>query len=69
MAEIEEEQHQHRGQPRVPHPLGAHIGLPHRAGDQRDEGEQAPSGEAARATVGERVAPDQSDGACHRQDA
>ncbi len=37
-AEIEQEQHQHRGEPRVPHPIGApHRLAPERAGDERDE--------------------------------
>ena len=35
-AEIEEEQHEHRGQPRIPHPPGApHRLAPERAGDER----------------------------------
>ena len=39
-AEIHQEQHQHRGQPRVPHPIGApHRPAPQRAGDEAEQGE------------------------------
>ena len=39
-AEIEQEQHQHRGQPRIPHPIGAPgRAAPERAGDETNEGE------------------------------
>ena len=60
-AEIEQEQHQHRGEPRVPHPIGApHRLAPERAGDQRDEGEGgADRRRGLGGDVGQRMAPDQ----------
>ena len=60
-AEIEQEQHEHRGEPRVPHPIGApHRLAPQRAGDEREEGEGgADRGRGLGGDVGERMAPDQ----------
>ena len=61
-AEIDEEQDQHRGQPRVPHPVGApHRPAPERAGDQRQEGEGgADRRRRLGGDVGQRMPPDQS---------
>ena len=59
--EIEDEQHQHRGQPGVPHPIGSpHRLAPERAGGQADEGEAgAKRRRGLLRSVGERMAPDQ----------
>ena len=60
-AEIHQEQDQHRGQPRVPHPIGApHRPAPQRAGDEAEEREGgADRGRGLGGDVGERMAPDQ----------
>ena len=60
-AEIHQEQDQHRGEPRVPFPIGApHRPAPQRAGDQRKEGEgRADRGCGLRRDVGERMPPHQ----------
>ena len=60
-AEIHQEQHQHRGEPRVPHPIGPpHRAAPQRAGDEGEEREGgAQRGRAFRGDVGERVPPHQ----------
>ena len=60
-AEIHQEQHQHRGQPRVPDPVGApHRAAPERAGDQAQEREGGAERRGAlRRDVGERMAPHQ----------
>ena len=54
-AEIEQEQHQHGGEPRVPHPIGAPgRPAPQRAGDQADECE---GGADRRGRLGRRRRP------------
>ncbi len=60
-AEIHQEQHQHRGEPRVPHPIGPpHRAAPQRAGDQGEEGEGgAQRRRAFGGDVGERMPPHQ----------
>ena len=60
-AEIEQEQHEHRGEPRIPHPIGApHRLAPERAGDERDEREGgADRRRGLGRDVGERMAPDE----------
>ena len=65
VAEVEEEQDQHRGQARVPDPEGApHRLAPEAAGDQRDRGERrADRRRSARRDLGQRMAPDQPDDA------
>ena len=67
VAEIQEEQHQHRGQPRVPHPPGApHRLAPQAAGGQAQRGEAgADRADLHRRQVGQRMAPDQRQ---HRAD-
>ena len=60
-AEIHEEQHEHRGQPRVPDPVGApHRLAPQRAGDEADQRETGPDrGGGLLRDVGERMPPDE----------
>ena len=60
-AEIHQEQHEDRGQPRVPHPPGApHRLAPDRAGDQRQRGEDGADRRGGlQRDVGQRMAPDQ----------
>ena len=60
-AEIHQEQDQHRGQPRIPFPIGApHRPAPQRAGDQREKGEGgADRGGRFRRDIGERMPPHQ----------
>ncbi len=69
VAEIEEEQHQHRGQPRVPHPPGApHRLAPDAAGEQAQRGEAgADRADLGRRQVGQRMAPDQRQHGAERQ--
>ena len=61
VAEIKEEQHQHRGQPRVPHPPCApHRLAPEAAGEQAERGEAgADRPNLDRGQVSQRMAPDQ----------
>ena len=61
VAEIEEEQHQHRGQPRVPHPPGApHRLAPQAAGGEAERGEGgADRPDLHGREVGQRMAPDE----------
>ena len=68
VAEIEEEQHQHRGEPRVPHPPGApHRLPPERAAQERDEGEGgAHRGARLRHQVRQRMPPDEAGRAAER---
>jgi hypothetical protein len=65
MAEIEEEQDQHRGETGVPHPPGApHRLAPERTAGQGQKGETGADGRGcARRHVGKRVAPDERGGA------
>ena len=60
MAEIQEEQHQHRGKAGIPDPIGApHRLAPERSGDQADEGEAgADRADFLGRQIGQRVAPD-----------
>ena len=60
-AEIHQEQHQHRGEPRVPHPIGApHRPAPQRAGDEAEEREGgADRRRGLGGDVGERMPPHQ----------
>ena len=60
-AEIHQEQHEDRGQPRVPHPPGApHRLAPDRAGDQRQRREdRADRRRRLQRHVGQRMPPDQ----------
>ena len=69
MAEIQEEQHQHRGQPRVPHPPGApHRLAPDAAGEQAQRGEAgADRSDLGRRQVGQRMPPDQRQHRAHGQ--
>ena len=59
--EIEQEQHEHGGEPRVPHPIGApHRLAPQRAGDEGEETEGgADRGRGLGGDVGKRMAPDE----------
>ena len=63
VAEIEEKQHQHRGEPSVPYPPGAPTRLaPKGAGDKRDQGEAgADRRRRLGGEVGQGVFPDQGD--------
>ena len=65
VAEIEEEQDQHRGEAGIPHPPGApHRLAPQRPASQRQEGEAGPDRRGrARRHVGQRMTPDQRGGA------
>ena len=67
--EVEEEQHQHRGQARVPHPPRApHRLAPQRAGGQAQRGDaRAHRPDLHRGEVGQRVAPDQRDERARRE--
>uniref|UniRef100_A0A0N4ZIW8 LigA n=1 Tax=Parastrongyloides trichosuri TaxID=131310 RepID=A0A0N4ZIW8_PARTI len=69
VAEVEEEQHQHAGQARVPHPPRPPHGLaPQGAGDQRQGGQgRARHGRGARRRVGQRMAEHQGEEAGHAQ--
>ena len=60
-AEIHQEQHEDRGQPRVPHPIGApHRPAPERAGDQADQREGGADRRGGLGgDVGERMPPHQ----------
>ena len=60
IAEIEQEQHEHRGEPRIPHPPGApHRLAPQRAGGERQESEaRADRRRGLRRDIGERMAED-----------
>ena len=70
IAEIEKEQHQHRGQPRVPHPPRApHRPAPQRAGREAHEREGgADRRRRLRRDLGQRMAPHQRDRARDRDE-
>ncbi len=59
--EIQEEQHQHRGQPGIPYPPGApHRLTPQAAGGEAKRGEaSADRGNLGRCDIGQRMPPDQ----------